>query len=115
MELPGPAKINDADTEEQKRQARKEAKYFRMVVTPVAEKAGSIYSRTSSLTRSVTNEGMSLQPSKEPVEDDADVEGDDEGDADSQKAHIEEGEVLAADAGSEKEHIKEEIKEEEKE
>jgi hypothetical protein len=91
MELPGEPRIHETDTEEQKKQARKEAKYFRMVVTPVAEKAGSIYSRTSSLTRTVSNEGMSLQPSKTSAEDDA------EGGADEQKPQAEESESKEAE------------------
>jgi hypothetical protein len=79
IEVPGPAKIRDTDTPEQKAQVKKESKFFRMVVTPNAEKAGSIYSRTSSLTRAVTNEGLSLQPRKIPVDDDADGDDDEKG------------------------------------
>ncbi len=60
-------------------------------MTPVAEKAGSIYSRTSSLTRTVSNEGMSLQPSKTSAEDDA------EGGADEQKPQAEESESKEAE------------------
>jgi len=95
MELPGEPRIHETDTEEQKKQARKEAKFFRMVVTPVAEKAGSIYSRTSSLTRTVSNEGMSLQPSKTSAEDDVEAEG--EGGADEQKPQAEETESKDAE------------------
>ncbi|KAH8650817.1 hypothetical protein BGZ60DRAFT_420927 [Tricladium varicosporioides] len=41
--------------------AKRDGKRFRMVITPNAEKASSVYSRTSSLTRSVTGEGIDLR------------------------------------------------------
>jgi hypothetical protein len=86
IEVPGPPKIRDTDTPEQKEQVKKESKFFRMVVTPNAEKAGSIYSRTSSLTRAVTNEGLALQPSKTPIEDEVDVDDDENEKIRSQEA-----------------------------
>lgn len=52
----------DADEDESLRKwTKKDGKRFRMIVTPNAEKGTSVYSRTSSLTRSVTNEGANLQ------------------------------------------------------
>ncbi|KAF4621896.1 hypothetical protein G7Y89_g14447 [Cudoniella acicularis] len=40
---------------------KRDGKRFRMVVTPNAEKASSVYSRTSSLTRSTTQEGIPIK------------------------------------------------------
>jgi hypothetical protein len=44
------------ETAEEKEQAKREAKRWRIVITPDAEKGSSVYSRTSSLTRSVSRE-----------------------------------------------------------
>lgn len=100
MELPGPAKFHENDSEEQKEQARKEARFFRMVVTPVAEKAGSIYSRTSSLTRTVSMEGKSLQPSSTQGDD---VEGDGADDQKPEDQTIEDKEAEEKSKEAEKE------------
>ncbi|KAF8866563.1 hypothetical protein BDZ45DRAFT_667824 [Acephala macrosclerotiorum] len=82
LELPGVAKIRETDTPEEQELARSEAKFFRLCVTPNAEKAGSIYSRTSSLTRSVTGEGNSI---KTPIHsDDDDEDGEKEGKEENQ-------------------------------
>jgi len=75
LELPGVAKIRPEDSPEEQELARAEAKFFRMCVTPNAEKAGSIYSRTSSLTRSVTGEGASVKTPIHSDEDDNDEGG----------------------------------------
>lgn len=42
--------------------ARRDGRRFRMVVTPNAEKVSRVYSRTSSLTRSVTGEALQRKP-----------------------------------------------------
>lgn len=44
------------DEVDRNRDAKKEAKKFRLIITPNTEKGTSVYSRTSSLTRSVTGE-----------------------------------------------------------
>lgn len=67
VELPGPPKIREEDTEEEKELARKEAKKFRICITPNTERSGSVYSRSSSLTRSVTGEGASLHRKESPT------------------------------------------------
>jgi len=46
------------DSKEDMEQAKRDAKRFRIVVTPAHEKAPSVYSRSSSLTRSVSGEGL---------------------------------------------------------
>jgi hypothetical protein len=61
VELPGPPKYREEDTAEEREMARKEAKRFRICITPNTERGGSVYSRSSSLTRSVTGEGASMQ------------------------------------------------------
>lgn len=48
-------------SKEEKKQAKTEAKRFRIVITPINERAPSVYSRSSSMTRSVTGEGANLQ------------------------------------------------------
>jgi hypothetical protein len=75
LELPGVAKIRPEDSPEEQELARAEAKFFRLCVTPNAEKAGSIYSRTSSLTRSVTGEGASVKTPIHSDDDDKDEGG----------------------------------------
>jgi len=55
---------------------RKEAKFFRVVLNPSQEKGGSIYSRTSSLSRSIRGEGTARRRSMDDEED----EGKDDGD-----------------------------------
>lgn len=113
IEVPGPPKIREHDTPEQKEQVKKESKFFRMVVTPNAEKAGSIYSRTSSLTRAVTNEGLSLQPSKTPVDDD-DVGGE-ENDEEEEKTKSEEAEEIVQETRAEQPDVHNPAENEQKE
>jgi len=67
VELPGAPKYRDEDTEEERELARKEAKKFRICITPNSERTASVYSRSSSLTRSVTGEGASLQRKESPT------------------------------------------------
>lgn len=82
LELPGPPKGNyeiPGDPEELRR-LESELKRFKMVITPNAEKSGSVYSRSSSLARSVSGEGANLEDkaaAKSEVEgiDDAEEEG----------------------------------------
>ena len=76
VELPGPPKIREEDTEEEKEQARKEAKRFRICITPNSERSASVYSRSSSLTRSVTGEGASLHRAPSPPGSDGSAKGD---------------------------------------
>jgi len=85
LELPGPPKGNyeiPDDPEELKR-LESELKRFKMVITPNAEKGGSVYSRSSSLARSVSGEGANLEDkaaAKSEVEgiEDAEEEGKDQ-------------------------------------
>jgi hypothetical protein len=77
MELPGPPKFREDDTEEDREQAKKEAKKFRICITPNSERSGgSVYSRSSSLTRSVTNEGASLHRGPSPTGSDGSAKED---------------------------------------
>ncbi|TVY18723.1 hypothetical protein LARI1_G002859 [Lachnellula arida] len=60
LALPGEHLEDNADPdgdEPKNPNAKRDGKRFRMVITPNAEKATSVYSRSSSLTRSVTGEG----------------------------------------------------------
>lgn len=64
------------DTKEEKERAKLEAKRFCIVITPNAQKSqGSIYSRSSSLTRSISGEGLATTsrnvqpPEQEQVHD----------------------------------------------
>jgi len=69
---------SDGDGDEPKNpNAKKDGKRFRMVIAPNAEKATSVYSRTSSLTRSVTGEG-NLQKAAESKQDNAEEARDEE-------------------------------------
>jgi hypothetical protein len=68
VELPGPPKYREEDTAEEREMARKEAKRFRICITPNTERGGSVYSRSSSLTRSVTGEGANMQQRAESVD-----------------------------------------------
>ncbi|TVY67465.1 hypothetical protein LSUE1_G007396 [Lachnellula suecica] len=68
LALPGeqleePTDAGPADDEEdpKQRDLKRDGKRFRLIVTPNTEKGTSVYSRTSSLTRSVTGEGANLQ------------------------------------------------------
>lgn len=61
LELPGPPKYRDEDTPEEREQTKKDAKKFRICITPNSERSASVYSRNSSMTRSITNEGTNLQ------------------------------------------------------
>jgi hypothetical protein len=76
VELPGPPKIREEDTEEERELARKEAKKFRICITPNSERSASVYSRSSSLTRSVTGEGASLQRKESPAGSDVSAKED---------------------------------------
>ena len=60
-----PEAAADGASKEERQQSRREAKRFRIVISPNSEKGSSVYSRSSSLTRSVTGEGASIsdQPS----------------------------------------------------
>jgi hypothetical protein len=76
MELPGAPKFREEDTEEDRELAKKEAKKFRICITPNTERGGSVYSRSSSLTRSVTNEGASLHRAPSPTGSDGSTKED---------------------------------------
>ncbi|KAE9381350.1 hypothetical protein N431DRAFT_392439 [Stipitochalara longipes BDJ] len=76
VELPGPPKFREEDTEEERELARKEAKKFRICITPNSERTASVYSRSSSLTRSVTGEGASLQRKESPTGSEASAKED---------------------------------------
>jgi hypothetical protein len=80
VELPGKPRYREEDTAEERETARKEAKRFRICITPNAERSGSVYSRSSSLTRSVTGEGANMQQraSASPVGSDDGSENGDE-------------------------------------
>jgi len=67
----------DEDGEPKNPNAKRDGKRFRMIIQPNAEKATSVYSRTSSLTRSVTGEG-NLQKAAEANADNPEVGRDDE-------------------------------------
>jgi hypothetical protein len=62
LALPGEQLEDDPgeDGEDRNRDVKKESKKFRLIVTPNTEKGTSVYSRTSSLTRSITGEGANL-------------------------------------------------------
>jgi len=88
LEVPGKIQVRDADTPEDIAAKKQMEKKFRMVITPIQEKGGSVYSRTSSLTRSVTGEGASMHKTtaaddeadddkEEPKEGETDEGGDD--------------------------------------
>ncbi len=70
LELPGPLRPREEDTEEEKAELARQEKLYRMVITPTGERAGSMYSRTSSLTRSVTGEGRIPTMSKPGANED---------------------------------------------
>lgn len=55
-----PEDSSDEDKEKAKRDEKKNSKRFRMVVSSNVEKGSSVYSRTSSLTRSVSGEGFNM-------------------------------------------------------
>jgi hypothetical protein len=67
LELPTPKGEQDmsdevvGDTQEEKDLAKRDAKRFRVVVSSNPEKPASVYSRTSSLSRSVSGEAISVQ------------------------------------------------------
>jgi hypothetical protein len=69
------------DTKEEKAQAKLESRRFRMVITPNAEKTvSSIYSRSSSLTRSVSGEGAATTAKNIPPPEEEKVDEKDEED-----------------------------------
>lgn len=59
------------DTQEEKDKAKRDAKRFRVVVNGDPDKATSVYSRSSSLNRSVSGEGIAIQQDKVPDVDDS--------------------------------------------
>jgi len=67
LELPTPKGEKDmsdelvGDSQEERDKAKRDAKRFRVVVNSGTEKAASVYSRTSSLSRSVSGEAISVQ------------------------------------------------------
>jgi hypothetical protein len=75
----GEENINDediGDTEAERQQAILMARRFRIVINSNTERAASVYSRSSSMTRSVSGEATAVQnrssdPKPEDVEDDA--------------------------------------------
>jgi len=84
LELPTPKGERDApeeaaETKEERDRARKETKRFRIVINST-DRGTSVYSRSSSLNRSVTGEAVSVQhdnvPDPEP-DDEAKLEEDD--------------------------------------
>lgn len=74
MELPGKVRERDTDTPEERREAESYAGRFRVVITPNAERSASIYSRNSSLTRSITGEGLATNRSTPDASEDDDDE-----------------------------------------
>ncbi|KAG4434327.1 hypothetical protein IFR05_010205 [Cadophora sp. M221] len=76
LELPGKVKERDDETFEERQLAESYAKFFRVVITPNAERSASIYSRNSSLTRSVTGEGLATNRSTPDASEDDDDEVD---------------------------------------
>ena len=59
------------DTLEEKEKAKRDAKRFRVVVNGDPDKATSVYSRSSSLNRSVSGEGIAVQSDNVPDVDDS--------------------------------------------
>ncbi|KAI9740893.1 MAG: hypothetical protein M1818_004498 [Claussenomyces sp. TS43310] len=53
--------VGDGDGDTREEQSKLEVRRFKIIITPNAERAGSVYSRSSSLTRSVSGEAASLQ------------------------------------------------------
>jgi hypothetical protein len=78
IEVPDTPKIKDGMTEEEIQMMKKEAKFFRVVLNPGQEKGGSIYSRTSSLSRSIRGEGTARR-SMDDEEDEGKNGGDGSG------------------------------------
>merc|ERR1712093_943670 len=76
LELPGKVREREDETFEERQLAESYAKFFRVVITPNSERSASIYSRNSSLTRSITGEGLATSRSTPSAsEDDDDEEG----------------------------------------
>ncbi|CZS94441.1 uncharacterized protein RAG0_04435 [Rhynchosporium agropyri] len=75
LELPGKVKEREDETFEERQLAESYAKFFRVVITPNAERSASIYSRNSSLTRSITGEGLANRTTPDASDDD---DGDDD-------------------------------------
>jgi len=63
LELPGKPRgeYKEPEDPEELRLWKLEEKRYKMVITPNAEKGGSVYSRSSSLVRSVSGEGAKLE------------------------------------------------------
>lgn len=72
LELPGPPKFRSDMSEDEKCIIKKQAPFFRLVLTPTTEKGQSIYvqSRSNSLTASISGEGK-IEPTLKvkPVDD----------------------------------------------
>ncbi|RKF53990.1 hypothetical protein GcM3_213007 [Golovinomyces cichoracearum] len=75
LELPGPPKIRNDMSEEEKSIIKKQAPFFRLVLTPTAEKGQSIYvqSRSNSMTASIAGEGNIDTAHKAKIADERDT------------------------------------------
>lgn len=82
LELPGKVKEREDDTIEERVLAEGYEKLFRVVISPNSERSASIYSRNSSLTRSITGEGRAAQRSRS---NSAAGDADEDGDADEEE------------------------------
>lgn len=74
MELPGKARWKEDDTPEERALAESYASRFRVVISENAERSASIYSRSSSVTRSVSGEGLATATTPHASDDDDDDE-----------------------------------------
>ena len=74
LELPGKVREREDETFEERQLAESYAKFFRVVITPNSERSASIYSRNSSLTRSITGEGLATSRSTPSASEDDDDE-----------------------------------------
>ncbi|CAD6503960.1 BgTH12-05702 [Blumeria graminis f. sp. triticale] len=71
LELPGPPKLTPSMSEEEKAVIKKQAPFFRLVLSPTTEKGQSIYvqSRSNSLTAGISGEGKTEAAIKPKVHD----------------------------------------------
>ncbi|CAL3962193.1 hypothetical protein PZA11_000579 [Diplocarpon coronariae] len=72
MELPGKHRHREGDTEQERELAESYAGRFRVVISPISEKSASIYSRSSSVSRSVSGEGLVAQSTPHASDEDDD-------------------------------------------
>ncbi|KAI9053477.1 hypothetical protein LZ554_002434 [Drepanopeziza brunnea f. sp. 'monogermtubi'] len=72
MELPGKVRSKKDDTEEERALAESYANRFRVVISENAERSASIYSRSSSVSRSVSGEGLAAAGTPHTSDDDDD-------------------------------------------